>query len=65
MFTFKQPSVEKKRDKIDIFDLKGFSFSRFKDIGGSAGKWHVWRHKNTSEKDGCNEKWERKPAAKY
>ncbi len=29
--------------------------------GGSAGKWHEWRHKNTSKK----EEWERKPAAKY
>ncbi len=27
---------------------------------GSAGKCHVWRHKNT-----YNEKGERKPAAKY
>ncbi len=24
-------------------------------------KWHAWRHKFTSKKEGCNEKWERKP----
>ena len=29
-----------------------------------AGKCHVWRHKNTTIKEGVEEKWERKPLKK-
>ena len=47
------------KQKIDRYN------NRTCKIWRSAGKCHVWRHKNTSKKKDYNGKGERKPAAKY